>query len=247
MTTITPEHMLTYPRALRNYPGKKDYKGRIIHIAPKQLFCEGNECILNEPTIAIIGTRHPSPLGVRIAYAMAAHFAKEGYVILSGLAEGCDTAAHQGALSVGGRTVAVLAKPLNNIYPESNIELSKQIVRNGGLLVTEYNDRPRDRDEGIDRFIKRDYLQAALSLCVIPIQGGIKSGTRHACNTALEIGRLLALPFPVESDYQRHKDRYDLIFHYHYMKDVHIVPIISKKDYPFIAGLVDTIWQQFTK
>lgn len=137
---------------------------------PSVLYTEGNIDLLNSPCITIIGTRAATPLALRIAYSIAAHFASQGFTIVSGLAEGCDSAAHEGALSVGGRTIAVLGKPVwKPHWKEPNLALAKRIVDSGNLLVSEYNDEVYGKDAAAARFKKRDGIQAALSLAVMQI------------------------------------------------------------------------------
>jgi DNA processing protein len=200
--------------------------------APQVLYCIGDMSLLNTPLVAVVGTRNPTPLGRKIAASIAAFFAQEGYVVVSGLALGCDTAAHQGALSVGGRTLAVLGSSLHAVYPPENRGLARTIVERGGLLVTAYA-----TDEYVPgHFVERDHLQAALSLAVIPVQAGKKSGTLHTCRSALSQGRWVFVPVPVPRDEQKYPDRYVGIRKL--MGQGECVAFAGKQDYPALLELL---------
>lgn len=112
-----------------------------------------------------------------------------GFNIVSGLALGCDTVGHLGALDMNGTTTAVLAHGLDHVYPKENKYLADKILDNGGLLITEYpiNQRPQPRF-----FIERDRIQAGLSLGTIVIETDLKSGTMKTVGFTIEYGRLSA-------------------------------------------------------
>ena len=171
----------------------------------KPLFCKGDITLLNTPSIAVIGTREPTTTGRDVAYKIARHFAGEGYTIVSGLAAGCDTAGHRGALSVeGGKTIAILGTSLNRFYPRENTSLANDILEHGGLLITEY-----DTDiYAPSRFFERDHLQAALSRVVIPVQMGVKSGTRHTVEAAIAQKKGVFVPRPVQRDRDKNPGQY---------------------------------------
>lgn len=152
---------------------------------PKILYGDGDIKLLKSPCVAIVGTRHPTEGAKERAYDLAALLASRGYTIVSGLAHGIDTAAHDGALSVSGKTIAVLGTSLRKSYPPENKGLQQRITKDG-LLVTEY-----DYDSfQPERFKYRDYLQAALSIAVIAIQAGRASGTLHSLRAACDLDRL---------------------------------------------------------
>jgi DNA processing protein len=146
---------------------------------PIVLYYRGDIKALNKPGIAVIGTREPTFMGTKAGIFFASELAKKGFNIVSGLAVGCDTTGHEGALSVGGTTTAFLANSLawNDIYPQANVELAHRIVENGGLLVSEY---PLGYKGGKYAFISRDRLQAGLSYATLVVQTGEKGGTMHA-------------------------------------------------------------------
>jgi DNA processing protein len=167
---------------------------RLIPDPPPLLYACGNLQLLTRvDAVAVVGTRNPTELGLRIARKVARHFAERGYVIVSGLAKGIDTAAHLGALDAGGATVAVLGTPLDRIYPAENRPLAERILEAGGLLVSE---RPPGASVNKRDFVRRDRIQSGLSLAVFPIQTGIAGGTLHTVKFARAQGRLLFCPTP---------------------------------------------------
>lgn len=145
--------------------------------------------IANHKSIAIVGTRKPTCEGIEACTYYSKYFAKKEYNIVSGLALGCDSIAHNGALSVHGMTTAILAHGLHMVSPKSNEKLAREILDNGGLLLSEYF---VGTPAFSTFFVERDRLQAGLSLATIVIQAGIKSGTMHAARTAINNNRLLA-------------------------------------------------------
>ena len=169
-----------FPTMLRNCINEEGKEDPAI-----LLYYRGNIDALQKPGIAVIGTREPTPNGIKAGNFFSAEFAKQGFNIVSGLAIGCDTTGHEGALSVGGTTTAFLANGLdwNSIYPKENLELAKRIVENGGLLLSEY---PIGQACNRYSLVARDRLQAGLSYATIAIQTGIKGGTMHAVRTTLQ-------------------------------------------------------------
>ena len=168
-----------YPNALRkaiNEEGKLD--------PPLLLWYRGDISILTLPAIAVIGTREATSEGILGGEYLSGEFAKRGFNIVSGLAVGCDTCGHKGALKVGGKTTAILANGLDHdsIYPPENQDLAEEIVQKGGLLLSEY---PIKSTVNRYNLVARDRLQAGLSLATLVVQTGIKGGTMHAANTTL--------------------------------------------------------------
>lgn len=156
---------------------------------PIILYYKGDIKITEQQGIAIIGTREPTVEGVKAGTYLGELFAESGYNIVSGLAVGCDTAGHKGALlSSNGKTTAFLAHGLDSVYPEENTNLAEEIVERGGLLLSEYT-----IGERVNRYnlVARDRLQAALSVATIVIQTGITGGTMHAANTTLKANKPL--------------------------------------------------------
>jgi DNA processing protein len=168
-----------YPELLRRIPNP-----------PLILFCLGSWAALTEkPTVAVIGTREPSAYGLKWGRRIAEVLGEQGFAIVSGLAEGCDTAAHQGALDVGAPTVAFLAHGFGRIYPKANEHLSERIVEEGGCLVTEYlpNTPPRRSS-----FVERDRLQSGASRGIVVVETDIEGGTMHTVGFAKTQRRLIA-------------------------------------------------------
>lgn len=167
---------------------------------PVFLFYRGNLKALNKPGVAIIGTRKPTLNGTIAGNYFSREFAKQNFNLVSGLAIGCDTTCHEGALKENGTTTAFLANGLDwdSIYPKENLGLAKSIVENGGLLLSEYS-----IGQSCNRYalVARDRLQAGLSYATIVIQTGEKGGTMHAVNTTLKADKPL---FAVE--YNRPED-----------------------------------------
>lgn len=149
---------------------------------PLILYYKGNLSITSKPALAIIGTREPTPEGIHAAKHFAGAFASIGVNIVSGLALGCDSAGHRGALDAGGVTTAFLANGLDSIYPKENEDLAKEIIEKGGLLLSEYPVGTR-----VNKFnlVARDRLQAGLANATLVVQTGIKGGTMHAVNATL--------------------------------------------------------------
>jgi DNA processing protein len=174
----------TFPEALKR-----------IDDPPLILYGRGDlSCLRPEESIAVIGTRNPTEVGRKTGHWLARRLAQSGLIIVSGLAEGCDTVAHEGCLAANGRTVAVLAHGLQMIYPAKNRKLAEQIVEMGGCLVSEY---PLGQKPFKNAFVERDRLQSALSAAVVVIQTDIKGGTMHTVRFCLEQKRKLAcLEFP---------------------------------------------------
>ena len=179
-----------YPERFRttiNEDGKLD--------PPLILWYRGDLTICKLPGIAIIGTREVTPEGKVGGEYLAQEFAKRDFNIISGLAIGCDTCGHVGALRQGGKTTAILANGLDfdSIYPTENKELAEEIVKNGGLLLSEYYIGQKVNRYGL---VARDRLQAGLALATLVIQTGIKGGTMHAATTTLKANKpLYAMQF----------------------------------------------------
>ena len=174
-----------------------DEEGRLD--PPLLLWYRGDISIIELPAIAVIGTREATPEGISGGTYIAGEFAKQGFNIVSGLAIGCDTCGHRGALNVGGKTTAFLANGLDHdsIYPSENQELAEEIVNKGGLLLSEYS-----IGQTVNKYslVARDRLQAGLSLATLVIQTGIKGGTMHAAITTLKAEKpLYTMKFKDES------------------------------------------------
>ncbi len=162
------------------------------------LFLRGNTDVLNLPQIAIVGSRAASQYGLALAYSMAKNLAEMGLTISSGLASGIDAAAHQGALSCSGRTLAVMGCGLDRCYPPRNRYLQEQIVEAQGLLVSEFvPGMPPLRHH----FPRRNHIISCLSMGVIVVEAGKKSGSMITAKAAAALSRQVwALPGSVHSE-----------------------------------------------
>ena len=156
---------------------------------PYWLFIEGNVGLLSQPNlIAVVGTRNPSALGICYAKKVTALLAKNGFCIVSGLAEGIDATVHRTALDFGAPCVAVLGTGISIIFPRTTADLRQGIVESGGALVTEY--LPYESYQKA-RFVQRNRIQAALSYAVIPVEWNEKGGTAHTVRFAEQYGRIV--------------------------------------------------------
>jgi DNA processing protein len=147
--------------------------------------------------VAVVGTRNPTKTGQRTAFEVSQYLASQGYSIVSGLALGIDTAAHEGALAAMGVTVAVFATPLDKVYPAKNRSLADYVEESGGALVSEW---PIGRGTSRQAFVFRDRIQSGLSIAVIPVQTDIEGGTMHTVKYAEKQGRLLLCPRPIPEE-----------------------------------------------
>ena len=145
-----------------------------IENPPKQLYLEGNVELLNTHGIAIIGSRKCSENGSKIAQKFAQELVSQNITIISGMANGIDTCAHIGALENRGKTIAVLGCGFNNIYPQENEKLYKQIIDNNGLIVSEY---PPETEASSEKFIERNRIVSGLSIGILVIEAKHRSGT----------------------------------------------------------------------
>ena len=188
-----------FPDVLRktvNEDGKLD--------PPLLLWYRGDFSITQLPGFAVIGTREATPEGVAGGTYLAGEFAKRGFNIVSGLAVGCDTCGHKGALKVGGKTTAILANGLdhNSIYPPENQDLAEEIVQNGGLLISEYRiGTPVNRYN----LVARDRLQSGLSLATLVVQTGEHGGTMHAATATLQSKKPLYTLYFKNEDTRQHE------------------------------------------
>ncbi len=149
------------------------------------------------PRIAIVGSRKVTAYGRSVTNQLAGELAKAGVVVVSGLALGIDGIAHRAALDAGGLTIAVLAGGLDKIYPSNHEQLAKQIVGQGGALISEY---PVGVPSLRYNFIERNRIVSGLSSAVLITEAAEKSGTLHTATFALEQGReVLAVPGNITS------------------------------------------------
>ncbi len=172
---------------------------------------KGNITLLNkaDKNVAVIGVLTPTNEIVEREKKVVKNLTEKGFNIVSGLAKGCDTVAHSESVKYNAKTIAFLPSTIENIYPKENIGLAKEIINNGGLIVSEYVSEPKNKYESVKRFIERDRLQALYSKAVVLIasfrKGEGDSGSRHAFEKAKQYGKKRLVMF-------RESDSNDLIF-----------------------------------
>lgn len=165
-----------------------------IYTPPFLIYIKGELIESDINSISIVGSRNGTDYGKRATYEIASDLGKAGVTVVSGLALGLDTEAHKGALSGGGRTIAVLANGLNFIYPTSNTELGKLIIKNGCLISEQPPEMPALRQN----FPARNRIISGLSLGTLITEAGEHSGTLHTASFAIEQNRqLYAIPGPI--------------------------------------------------
>ncbi len=174
------------------------YPGRLleIHNPPLVLFVRGRPESLSLPSVAVVGTRQCTHYGRRQSFAFAAALAGAGLAVVSGLARGVDTAAHEAALEAGGATVAVLGSGVLNVYPAENSGLADRICEKGAV-VSEFPLRARpDRSN----FPRRNRIISGLSLGVLVVEASLRSGALLTARWALEQNReVFAVPGRTDS------------------------------------------------
>jgi len=172
---------------------------RLIESPPELLFCRGNiELLTTSKNVAVVGTRNNTPLGEVIARKTTQFIVSEGYNIVSGLALGIDTIAHDECLKCNGKTIAVLVDVVN-VQPSTNRSLADRILANDGLLISENEPNIKIVPP---LFVKRDRIQTGISLAVFPIETSVDGGTMHAVNAAKDNDRLIYVPDPNYSGYK---------------------------------------------
>lgn len=169
---------------------------RSIPDVPQILFAHGEILHRDQLAVAIVGSRRCTVYGVHQAEKLANALARAGVTIISGLAQGIDTAAHRGALAAGGRTIAVLATGLDYIYPPENIELAAAIAKSGAVIT----EASLDQHPSPGIFPQRNRIISGLSMGVLIIEASRNSGALHTARHAMEQGReVMALPGRVDS------------------------------------------------
>lgn len=181
---LVPEDAL-YPKQLHD-----------VKAAPPVLFVAGNPELLNEPQLAMVGSRTPTHYGKDNAQAFAQYLAKHGITVTSGLALGIDAVSHQGALDAGGHTIAVIATGLDIMYPAKNRSLAERIVEQG-VIVSEF---PIGVKPQAQNFPRRNRIISGLSLGTLVVEAALQSGSLVTAQHALEQGReVFAIPGSIHS------------------------------------------------
>jgi len=163
-----------------------------IYDPPLILYVRGNDTVISQPGIALVGTRHPTPYGSGMAERLACDLAARGLVIFSGMARGIDTAGHRGAIAAKGKTVAVWGTGVDVVYPKENTRLVEQILSLGGAIISEF---PMGTFPAPQNFPIRNRIISGISLGVLVVEAAEYSGTRITARCALEQNReVFAVP-----------------------------------------------------
>ena len=182
--------------------GEDDSPGLLAQIAgpPLLLYVNGDVESLHLPSIAIVGSRNPTPGGERNATEFARHLARQGFAIVSGMAQGIDGAAHRGALDGGGKTIAFLGTGIDRVYPAGNRELAHAIVESGALVSEYALGAAPERWH----FPERNRLISGLSLGTLVVEAARRSGSLITARLAGEQGReIFALPGSIHNPLAR--------------------------------------------
>jgi DNA processing protein len=158
---------------------------RPVPMCPPGLFVRGRLPAPDAPAVAIVGTRQPSVTGIRFAREMARTLALLGIAVVSGMARGIDTAAHEGALGADGLTVAVLGTGVDVVYPPENHDLMRRIAADGGVV----SEQPCGTVAFRGVFPRRNRIISGISDAVVVVEGGVRSGALITARWALEQGR----------------------------------------------------------
>ena len=180
----------------------EDFPKRLLEIGkdcPTIIHILGNTDLLKEgKAVAIIGARSADKEGNSKAYELGKKYSEEGYVVVSGLALGCDSAGHNGCLDAGGKTIAIVGSGLDIIHPKENTALQKRILENGGLILSE---QPIGVKASPRTLVQRNRLQAALSDTIILAQCPSESGSLHTMRFARKYKKKsLAFKYPKRND-----------------------------------------------
>jgi len=163
-----------------------------IYDPPLILYVRGNDAVISQPGIALVGTRHPTPYGSGMSERLACDLAARGLVIFSGMARGIDTAGHRGAIAAKGKTVAVWGTGVDEVYPKENKKLAEQILALGGAVISEF---PIGTFPAPQNFPIRNRIISGISLGVLVVEAAEYSGTRITARCALEQNReVFAVP-----------------------------------------------------
>jgi len=180
-------------------PGDPRYPRRLLDLRcpPDPLWLDGDHVALSARAVSIVGTRRMTPYGARVARELASASAGIGIVVVSGLAQGVDSAAHEGALDAGGRTVAVLGAGLASYLEDARGRRRRlaHAIRAGGVLISEF---PPDAPPQSWTFAQRDTTIAALGELTVVVEAPVGSGALITAAEARRLGRpLYAVPGPI--------------------------------------------------
>jgi DNA processing protein len=177
----------------REYPANL----RDIDDAPEKIYVKGEILPSDKKAVAIIGSRHMTDYGKKVAWDFSLELAKRGVTIVSGMARGIDSIAHKAALYAGGRTIAVLGSGIDVIYPPENRTLVQSISKSG-VVITEF---PPGMKPFAKNFLQRNRIISGLSLGILVVEGAKRSGTLSTTGWAANQGReVFAIPGRIDSE-----------------------------------------------
>lgn len=159
---------------------------REIFDPPVLLWIRGHAGLLAQPSLAVVGTRHPTPYGTGMAEMLSRDLAARGLIILSGMARGVDSAAHKGAIAAKRPTIAIWGTGVDVVYPKENKSLAEQIIAGGGAILSEY---PLGTFPAPQNFPRRNRILSGMSVGVLVIEAAEYSGTRVTARCAIEQNR----------------------------------------------------------
>ena len=199
INTITPDKHVFLKRLcfLAKSPKRLCYMGEIPRGGP--LLNTASRFVFERTerpfSVAIVGSRKSTKYGEEIAYKIAYELTRLGFVVVSGLALGIDAAAHRGAVDAGGRTVGILGTPINEIYPAENKSLAAEILRNDGMIMSEFLNKTEMSCIETNAFLHRNRLIAGLADVVIVAEASRRSGSLNTAHHALMTGvPVMAVP-----------------------------------------------------
>lgn len=193
---------LQHPRHHCLHLGSAHYPPQLARTdkPPAILYVAGDPETLLWPQLAVVGSRNPDPVGIATATAFARHLSSRGLAITSGLAQGIDTCAHQGAMQGSGITIAVLGHGLDRVYPRSNRELAGEIAERGAI-VSQF---PLGVGPRPGQFPQRNTVIAGLSLGTLVVEATVRSGSLITARLAMEAGReVMAIPGSIHNPLAR--------------------------------------------
>jgi DNA processing protein len=186
--------------------GAPGYPGLLARIddPPGLLFTRGQFLPCDALAVAIVGARHATPYGLKVAERLAGGLARAGYTVVSGLARGIDAAAHRGALAAGGRTIAVLGSGVLNVYPPEHADLAREVIDSGALV----SELPPLMEPTAGTFPQRNRIVSGLSLGVVVVQAAERSGALITARLAGDQGReVFAVPGEIDCRMSRGSHR----------------------------------------
>lgn len=178
--------------------GEPDYPAELaeIHDPPSVIYCKGSLLPTDRLAVAMVGSRHVTDYGMKVANQFGRGLAQAGFCVVSGMARGADAASHRAALAAGGRTIAVLGSGLLNIYPPEHTDLAREISQHGAVL----SELPLHRPPHAGAFPQRNRIVSGLSLGVLVIEASSRSGALITARLAMEQNReVFAIPGRIDS------------------------------------------------